>query len=100
MYESINCKGSSCLFCKTSRLQYKASKTIEVKYLMKISFFFIYAFKGKKLIINKQIFCYGLMWIGLFILMNSFYLTFACNYRSAKYSSYIAEHFRKLFLPL
>ena len=39
MYESINYEGSSFLFYKTSCLQYKAGKEVEVKYLMKVTFF-------------------------------------------------------------
>lgn len=33
--------------------------------------FFIYTVKGKKFILNKQIFCYGLMCIRQFMLGNS-----------------------------
>jgi len=66
--KSINYEGSSFPWCKTSCLQYKASKEVEVKYLMKITFFKIYMLKGKNFIINKQIFCDGLMCITLFML--------------------------------
>lgn len=54
MYKSINYEGSSFPFCKTSCLQYKASKEVEVKYLMKITFFsFIHSKEKISLSINR-----------------------------------------------